>query len=251
MNIVADVTTLIALSLAALAAGFVDSIAGGGGLIALPSLILAGLDPVSALATNKLQGTFGTASATYAFWKRGRLDIPRNALTAATVFVGSTLGVGVVHFVSSQWLSTVMPVLLVVIALYFAVSPHFREDTAHPRLPPKAFTFGLAPVIGFYDGFFGPGTGSFFMASLVALFGTSVIDATARTKLFNFASNVAALILFAIGGKIFWQVGLCMGVSQFIGAQLGSHLAIRNGAKIVRPLLVVVCLAMAAKVLFG
>ncbi len=246
-----DVTTLITLSLAALAAGFVDSIAGGGGLIALPSLILAGLDPVTALATNKLQGTFGTASATYAFWRRGRLDIRGNAATAATVFAGSALGVVVVHFVSSQWLSTVMPVLLIIIALYFAVSPHFREDTAHPRLPMKTFTLGLAPAIGFYDGFFGPGTGSFFMAALVALFGASAIDATARTKLFNFASNIAALILFAISGKIFWQVGLCMGVSQFIGAQLGSHLAIRNGARIIRPLLVVVCLAMAAKLLFA
>jgi uncharacterized protein len=211
----------------------------------------AALDPVSALATNKLQGSFGTASATWAFWRKGKLDIRANLQSIITVLAGSALGVMTVHFVSSAWLSAFMPVLLVIVALYFALSPRPSEHCSHPRLPIKTFTFGFAPAIGFYDGFFGPGTGSFFMASLVALFGTSMIEATARTKLLNFMSNIAALVLFAIGSKIFWTIGLCMGLSQFIGAQLGVRLAIRNGARVIRPLLVVVCLAMAAKLLAG
>lgn len=246
-----ELSTLAALGAVALVAGFVDSIAGGGGLLCLPALRLAGLDPLSALATNKLQGTFGTASATYAFWKKGELEPKRHFISVLTCFVGAALGVAAVSYAPRNFLDLVMPPLLILIALYFAFAPKMSAVASTPRLPPAAFVFLFGPMISFYDGIFGPGTGSFFMLSLVSLFGLGLVEATGRTKLFNFTSNVASLLVFALGGKIVWVTGLVMGVGQFIGAQVGSHVAIRNGAAIIRPLLVVVCLAMAARLLLA
>jgi len=245
-----DLTTLAGLGGVGLVAGFVDSIAGGGGLICLPALLIALHDPVAALATNKLQGTFGTASATQSFWQRGLLHPAEHKAAVAMVFIGAALGVLAVHYAPTTLLAGILPPLLILIALYFALSPKLSDQASHPRLDLRWFTFGFAPLIGFYDGVFGPGTGSFFMLALVTLFGLGMVEATGRTKLFNFTSNIAALLLFALGGKIVWLVGLVMGVGQLIGAQLGSHMAIRNGTKLIRPLLVIVCIAMAAKLLW-
>jgi uncharacterized protein len=244
-----EISTLLLLALAALVAGFVDSIAGGGGLLALPSLLLAGLDPVSALATNKLQGTFGTASATYAYWRNSHLNIRKHWSSVVATFVAACLGVAAIKYPPTQFLNAALPILLIVIAIYFALSPRLTNEAKMPRIPQAAFTFGLAPAIGFYDGIFGPGTGSFFMLALVTLLGLGIVQAAAQTKLLNFTSNIASLLVFAFSGKIIWLVGLTMGVAQFIGAQLGSHMAMKQGAKIIRPLLVIVCCAMALKLL--
>jgi uncharacterized protein len=244
-----DFSTLLLLALAALVAGFVDSIAGGGGLLALPSLLLAGFDPVAALATNKLQGSFGTASATYAFWRKGHLRISDHLPTIMTTFGAACAGVAAIKYAPSTLLSAALPILLIIIAIYFALSPKLSNETKLARIPSNAFAFGIAPAIGFYDGIFGPGTGSFFMLALVTLLGLGAVQATAQTKLLNFTSNIASLLVFAFSGKIVWIVGLTMGIAQFIGAQLGSRLAMKQGAKIIRPLLVVVCCAMAVKLL--
>lgn len=246
-----ELSTLALLALAGLVAGFIDSIAGGGGLLALPSLMLAGLDPISALATNKLQGTFGTASATHTFWRKGLLNPQEHIAEIVTVFVGAALGVAAVAYAPTRFLQAAMPVLLIAIAIYFALSPKLRSDPHPPKFGVGLFSFALAPLIGFYDGIFGPGTGSFFMLALVSLFGLGVLQATGRTKLLNFTSNIASLIVFAAGGKIIWTIGLVMGVAQLIGAQIGAHVAIANGAKVIRPLLVLVCIAMAVKLLFA
>jgi uncharacterized protein len=242
-----DLTLVALLTGAAFIAGLVDSIAGGGGLIALPSLLLAGLDPVAALATNKLQGTFGTASATYAFWKKGLLKPKEHIIEIISVLIGSALGVLAVKYVSTETLKFAMPAVLVAVALYFALAPNLSNIRTTPKISASVFGFLIAPVIGFYDGIFGPGTGSFFMLALVALLGLGIVEATGRTKLLNFTSNIAALLVFAIGGKIVWMVGLPMGLAQFAGAQIGARLAISNGAKIIRPLLVIMCVAMAVR----
>jgi uncharacterized protein len=238
-----ELTTLALLAGVGLVAGFVDSIAGGGGLLALPSLLLAGLDPVSALATNKLQGSFGTASATHTFWKKGLLKPSDHAAEIAMVFVGAALGVFAVAYVPTELLRQTMPVLLVLVAGYFALSPELLARKFNIGL----FSFFAAPLLGFYDGVFGPGTGSFFMLALVGFFGFGVVEATGRTKLLNFTSNIAALLMFILGGKIVWVVGLCMGVAQIVGAQIGARVAIANGARVIRPLLVLVCCAMAVR----
>jgi uncharacterized membrane protein YfcA len=245
-----ELSTLALLALVGLAAGFIDSIAGGGALLSLPALLLSGLDPVSAIATNKLQGTFGTASATHAFWRKGLLKPQEHIVEIATVLIGSALGVAAVSYAPTKLLQAALPILLIVIAIYFALSPRLRNEPGKARIGMGLFSFALAPLIGFYDGIFGPGTGSFFMLALVSLFGFGIIQATARTKLLNFTSNIAALILWVLAGKVFWTIGLVMGVAQFIGAQIGAHFAIANGAKVIRPLLVLVCMAMAVKLLW-
>ena len=242
-----DASLLLLLAGVGLIAGFVDAIAGGGGLLALPSLLLAGLDPISALATQKLQGTFGTASATHAFWKKGLLKPAEHKAEIACVFVGAALGVLAVNHVPTSVLQNAMPVLLILVASYFAFAPKLSVDGSTPKLAMGVFSFLIAPIIGFYDGIFGPGTGSFFMLALVALFGLGVIEATGRTKLLNFTSNIAALMMFILSGKIIWVIGLSMGVAQLVGAQLGARVAIASGAKVIRPLLVVVCVAMAIR----
>jgi uncharacterized membrane protein YfcA len=244
-----DFLTLAFVTGAALLAGFVDSIAGGGGLLALPALLLAGLDPVAALATNKLQGTFGTASATYAYWRKGHVELQASWKAVASTFVAAMLGVAAIHLAPTNLLKALLPIVLVLIALYFAFAPRLGAEAKTPRLSQNAMNFAVLPAIGFYDGIFGPGTGSFFMLALVTLGGSGLIAATGKTKLLNFTSNIAALIAFAFTGKIIWVVGLCMGVAQVIGAQAGAHMAMKNGARIIRPLLVVVCCAVAIKLL--
>ena len=246
-----DYTVLSLLGLVGLVAGFVDAVAGGGGLLCVPALLLSGLDPVSTLATNKLQGTFGTASATYAFWQKGALEPRRHFISVLTCFAGAACGVAAVSYAPTHLLKLIMPPLLILIALYFIFAPTFSNKATKQRLPTQAFTYFFGPAIAFYDGIFGPGTGSFFMLALVSLFGLGLVEATGRTKLFNFTSNIASLLIFALGGKIVWITGLVMGVGQLIGAQLGARLAIKNGAKIIRPLLVFVCLAMAARLMLS
>jgi uncharacterized protein len=241
-----EVTALLAV--VGLVAGFVDSIAGGGGLLTVPALLLAGFDPVAALATNKLQSSFGSGSATFAFARHGLIDFRSTRGLVAATFIGACIGTGAVAVAPLSLLSAILPILLIVMAVYFAFSPKLSDADARARLSVGAFA-GVASAIGFYDGVFGPGTGSFFMLGFVLLLGFGVVRATAHTKLLNFTSNIASLLLFALGGHIVWVAGLAMGAGQVVGAQVGSRLAIRHGTRLIRPLLVIVCLGMTARLL--
>jgi uncharacterized membrane protein YfcA len=236
------------LFLAAIAAGFIDAIAGGGGLITVPALLAAGVSPVAAIATNKIQGSFGTAAATLTFWRKGRIDFALLKWPLIASVVGAVLGAVTVTFVDTTWLMVLLPVLLVAIAVYFLVGPKASDEDVHARLTPFAFG-AVTGGIGFYDGFFGPGAGSFYALALVTLLGMGLTRATAHTKALNFASNVVSVVVFAIGGHVLWAVGLLMAAGQIIGGWLGSHAAMRFGPKIIRPLLVTICLAMVAKLL--
>lgn len=244
-----DLHVIALLALVALAAGFVDSIAGGGGLLALPALLLSGLDPVVALGTNKLQGSFGTASAVAAYARHRHIDFRASRAMVATTFAGACLGVLAVKYAPTDLLKAVMPLMLIAMALYFGLSPHLRNEDGHARTSLPRFALTAAPAIGFYDGVFGPGAGSFYLLGFVALLGFGAIRASAHTKLLNFTSNVAALLMFMLAGKIAWTIGIVMGLGQFVGAQAGSRLAMRQGAKLIRPLLVLVCIAMAIRLL--
>lgn len=240
---------LLVLAAVGFVAGCVDSIAGGGGLLTVPALLLAGLDPVAALATNKLQSTFGSGSAVVAFARAGRIDFMAARFMVLTTFCGASLGALAVKVAPVGLLSAVLPVLLVAMGIYFALTPKLSDADARARTTSTVFALTIGVGVGFYDGIFGPGTGSFFMLGFVLLLGYGVVRATAHTKLLNFTSNVAALLLFILSGKVVWSIGIAMGLGQFLGAQLGSRLAIANGARIIRPLLVIVCLAMAIRLL--
>ena len=242
-------TLILILAAVAFVAGLVDAIAGGGGLLALPALLIAGLDPVAALATNKLQGSFGTGSAVIAYARHRHIDFSASRAMVATTFGGACLGVLAVRLAPTALLAGLMPILLIAMALYFAVSPRLSDVDAHARIGIGRFAWTAAPAIGFYDGVFGPGAGSFYLLGFVTLLGYGAIRASAHTKLLNFTSNIASLLVFALSGKIVWAIGLAMGVGQFLGAQVGSRLAMKQGAKLIRPLLVVVCCAMALKLL--
>ena len=239
--------SLASLFAVAVTAGCIDAIAGGGGLLCVPTLLWAGLSPAATLATNKLQGSFGTFSATLHFVRAGAVEPLRLAPTILSVFGGAIAGTLLVQTLDPGFLRTVLPLMLVGIAAYFLLSPRIGEEDRHQRLSLTAFTLSVAPAIGFYDGFFGPGTGSFFAIALVALLGYNLTKATAHTKLLNLTSNIASLLAFLLGGKIVWSAGLVMAAGQFFGARLGSHLVLTRGAGLVRPLLVVMSLAITAR----
>lgn len=246
-----DLTLTLTLLLlaAAFMAGFVDSIAGGGGLIAVPALLLAGFSPVEALGTNKLQGLFGSGSATVAYARKGHVDLKAQIGPAVLAATGAALGALLATVIPGEIFRVFLPFLLIAIALYFAFKPSMGDIDRARRLSPFLFGLIVVPVVGFYDGVFGPGAGSFYMLAFVALAGYGLLKATAHTKLLNFASNLGGFAVFAVVGVVSWKVGLMMGVAQFLGAQVGSRLAMKNGAKIIKPLLVITCVALAAKLL--
>ncbi len=247
-----DMPTLplvVGLFLAGGLAGFVDSIAGGGGLISLPTLLAVGLRPAQALATNKLQSSFGSFSATLNYAARGLVDVRRMRAAVVCTFAGAALGATLVQVLDPQFLSQVLPFLLIGIALYFLLSPRAGAFDARQRISEPLFAATAGFGLGFYDGFFGPGTGSFFALCFVTLLGFNLVRATAHTKLLNFTSNIASLLFFAFGGKVVLLAGLPMAGGQFLGARLGSSLVMSRGARLVRPLLVVVSLAITVRLI--
>ena len=241
--------TVLLLAGAGFLAGFIDSIAGGGGLVTVPALLIAGFSPVESLGTNKLQGLFGSGSATIAYARKGHVDLKRQLPSAVLSFTGAVIGALFATLLPGELLSAVLPFVLIAIALYFALKPNMNDIDKAERLPPFLFGLLVVPLIGFYDGVFGPGAGSFFMLAFVALAGYGVLKATAHTKLLNFASNLGGFAAFAAVGVVHWKIGLLMGVAQVLGARLGAGLAMKNGARLIKPLLVAVCMALALKLL--
>jgi uncharacterized protein len=240
----------ILLIIAAFCAGFIDSIAGGGGLITVPALLLAGASPVEALATNKLQGTFGAGTAMLTYARAGHVR-PQDQLGMAVISAAfGALGALVAHLVPAEVLRIVMPVVMIGVAAFFALKPGLSDEARAERVKPAVFAMTVVPAIAAYDGFFGPGTGSFFMLGLVLLAGYGVLKATAHTKMLNFASNLGSLLVFIPSGATWWAVGLAMAVAQVAGASLGARVAIRTGARLIKPLLVVVSTAMALRLLW-
>jgi uncharacterized membrane protein YfcA len=236
------------LVLAAAAAGFVDSIAGGGGLITIPALLAAGVSPVSALATNKIQACFGSSTSTWTYWRAGMIDFGHLRAPLIATLIGTALGSLALMVADPHWLMVVLPILLLGIAVYFLVAPAAADLDSHARLTPLAYA-GVAGAIGFYDGFFGPGSGSFYALSLLSLLGMGLTRATAHAKALNLMSNVVSVAVLAMSGHLLWLVGLAMGLGQFAGGRLGSRTAMRFGPRVIRPLLVAVSAAMTIKLL--
>lgn len=245
-----DPLILFGLGGVGLVAGFVDAIAGGGGLIALPALLSVGLPPVAALATNKMQSVAGTTMAAVTFWRKGFFSLRTMLLPVVATFIGSYLGAFSVKQIDTSFLEGVVPVALVLIALYFFFAPRLTDADRAARFSFTAFVPALGFAIGFYDGIFGPGTGSFFTIALVTLFGLGVTRAAGHTKLLNMTSNYAALALFIPSGDVVWPVALAMMAGQIAGGYLGALTGIRFGAKLIRPFVVVVSIALAARLLF-
>lgn len=238
------------LILAAFAAGFIDSIAGGGGLIAVPALLLAGASPLQALATNKLQGMFGAGSAAFTYAAKGLVNLKKQGLAALIALIASAAGAYLITIIPADDLRKFIPFILIAIALYFWFKPNLDDENRTARISPIMLTLTAVPLVAFYDGFFGPGAGSFYMLAFISLSGFGVLKATAHTKLLNFASNLGGFIVFATSGAVLWKLGLAMGIAQIMGAQLGSRLAIKKGAALIKPLLITISIIMAARLLW-
>lgn len=235
---------------AAFAAGFVDSIAGGGGLITVPALLLAGASPLQALSTNKVQGTFGAATAAFSYAQAGHVDLRKQGVAAGIAFAAGAAGAALAGMVPTEGLRLALPVILIGIALFFALKPGLSDEDRVQRIAPGVFTAFVVPLVGVYDGLIGPGAGAFYMIGFVMLAGYGVLKATAHTKLLNFASNFGGLLVFAAYGAPWWVMGLGMGVAQIAGARLGSRVAMRVGARVIKPLLVVTSTALAARLIW-
>lgn len=242
-----EIATLGVLFGVAVVAGCVDTIAGGGGLITLPALLMAGIPPATAIATNKLQGTGGSVTATLFFLRQGAIQIREHRLAVVMTFGGSITGGWLVLQIDAALLAQLIPLLLLAMGTYFALSPTVGGMDRPRRLSPLAFSLAIAPLLGFYDGFFGPGAGMFMALAFVGLCGYNLTKATAHTKLLNATSNVAALLYFILFGQIHWIAGLAMFAGQFIGSLLGAKLVIKHGAPLIRPMVTVICFALALR----
>jgi uncharacterized protein len=233
---------------AAFCAGLVDAIGGGGGLVTVPALLALGLDPHVVLATNKGQASFGAATSLATYFRRSGLDRERLPWGLVSGFVGSLLGARLVLLIPPAPLRPLVLLLLGAAACVML----FRERLVGARGPSSRSKWCLALIglaLGGYDGFFGPGTGTLLIAAFVHFFGDTPTRASGNAKIINFASNVAALLVFQLRGSILWQVALPMGLANLAGANIGARLALRHGDRMVRVVVVLVVIAVAIKVL--
>jgi uncharacterized membrane protein YfcA len=230
-------------------AGVVDAIAGGGGLITIPALLSAGLPPATALATNKLQASFGSFTSSLYFVRKKMVHIRDIKFMIFMSFVGAILGGIALLEIDPSILKTLIPYLLIAIGIYFLLFRGVGEVEKHKIISTTIFSFTMVVLVAFYDGFFGPGTGSFFAIGFIFFLGYNIQKATAHTKVLNFITNFASVIFFMIFGEIYFEVGIVMGVGQVIGSLVGARLVVTKGKKIIRPIIVLVSFAMAIKLL--
>lgn len=247
-----SVATGLFLLLAAFFAGFVDSIAGGGGLIQLPALLIAlpKSDTVTVLGTNKLASVFGTTTAAALYRRQIRPERKILLAMALPAFIGSAVGASLASRLPTASMRPIVLILLILVAIYTWLKPDLGkiELLRHHSSRRVQISIVAGAGIGFYDGVFGPGTGSFLMLVLVASLGYAFISASAIAKVVNVSTNLGAILIFGVHGAILWQVGLALGVANVSGAVIGSHLAIRGGSTLVRKVFLLVTVALIIKV---
>ncbi len=229
----------------------IDAIAGGGGLIALPALLSVGVPPQIALGTNKFQSSFGSFTASLYYWRKGLVDLRKARLGIIFTFIGAAIGSWFVQQIHAEVLNTIIPLLLFVIALYTILTPSLGHTEIHPRVTQLNFFIVAGIGFGFYDGFFGPGVGSFWAIAFIFFLGFDIKRATGHTKVMNFTSNIISVIVFALGGSIWIVHGIVMAIGQTIGAQIGARLAVKKGIAIIRPLFIIIVFATIGKLLYS
>lgn len=231
-------------------AGFIDAIAGGGGLLTIPALLATGMHPALALGTNKLQACGGSFSASLYFVRKKAVNLREILLLIALTFLGAAIGSILVQRIDVQALKVFLPFLVFAIGLYFLFAPSIGDDDKKQRIGYPLFAVLVGATIGFYDGVFGAAAGSFYTLSFVLLLGFNLTKAVAHAKVLNFTSNLASLIFFILGGAVIWQVGIVMMIGQFIGGTLGARMVVTKGKRLIRPMLVTISFLMVAKMLY-
>ncbi|MFG0381604.1 TSUP family transporter [Pseudomonas sp. zbq_18] len=242
-----DPGIVLVLALVAFTAGFIDAIAGGGGLLTIPALLTAGLPPHLVLGTNKLCATFGSATASYTFYRR-KLFNPRewrNALLATAI--GACIGAVIAHWLPASWLNQMLPAVIFGCGLYllFGKTPQNEAQLDRPIAQRRQWPQGLG--LGFYDGVAGPGTGAFWTVSTLLLYPIDLLRASGVARSMNFVSNAMALVVFIFAGQVAWLLGISMGLALMAGAFLGARTAIQGGSKFIRPVFILVVLALTAR----
>ena len=241
-----DITIYIILFIVALFAAGIDAIAGGGGLLVVPTMLILGMNPLVTLGTNKLQSCFGTATSSYNYFKNGLLKENNIKLLVIISFVGSLIGTFLVSQLSNELLNNLIPILLIGAAIFLIINKGNKFNLSKSVV--LAF-FPLVFLIGFYDGFFGPGTGTFFVMTFLIIKNRSLMQATAATKVLNLSSNFASFLVFQYKGFVIWELALIMAIAQVTGAYIGSKLAIKNGEKFVRPVIVFISIVLSIRIL--
>lgn len=241
----------IIVSLASLLAGFVDAIVGGGGLVLLPALFATfpTAPPATLMGTNKSAAVWGTGIATWQYSRRVQMRWQAMLPAALAGFVGAFAGAWTVTIISADFLRKLLPLILVLVLIYTLAKKELGRNHA-PRLDGRAETAAACAIglaIGFYDGFFGPGTGSFFVFLFVRLLGYDFLNASVSAKLLNLATNIAALILFTLKGHVWWHFALPLAVANVLGSVLGAHMALKHGAGFVRGIFIFVVSALILK----
>ncbi|USH03332.1 TSUP family transporter [Grimontia kaedaensis] len=245
-----DPNTLIILGMVAFAAGFIDAVAGGGGMLMVPALLSIGLPPHIALGTNKLSATFASSTAAFTYYRK-KLFSPSFWIHAfIATFIGAILGTLVVDYISTEWLEKALPLVVLATAAYTIW--HRQPKTENHNLPKdephlKEKQWGQGLTLGFYDGVAGPGTGAFWTVSSMSMYKMNILLSSGLAKAMNFVSNITSLVTFIILGHVNWALGLTMGVCLMVGAYIGAHSAIKFGAKFIRPVFVTVVVVLSVK----
>lgn len=231
------------LTVGAFVAGFIDSIAGGGGMITIPLFLVLGFNPHQAIATNKLQASFGSLTATLRY-RHGGLVRLRDMLPAiAFTLLGAAAGALAVQHLSSDALNLMIPLVLLALFIYMLARKNLGAMESHERMDRRLFYLIFGLLIGFYDGFFGPGTGSFWTIAFISIAGMDLKRATGHTKVVNFTSNAVSLAVFLFTGNILYLAGILMGLAQIAGAWSGSHIVMKKDSSFVRVIFLTVLAA--------
>lgn len=248
-----NLTYVLILCVSGFLAAAVDSIAGGGGLISLPAILAVGVPPHFALGTNKFASTCASFTSTLMFTKSNKIHFPLVKYQIPCTLIGAVLGVITVLHINQKFLQIMILVLVFAVAIYTLLKKDFGDEDKFKGLSKKTIVFGclFAFALGFYDGFFGPGTGSFLIFLFISIYGFDFTVAAGNGKILNFVSNITSLIMFAINGKIMLMAGIPMALSMIIGARVGTKIAIKNGAKVIKPIFITIALALTIKLLYS
>lgn len=254
MELTLDLTSILLLGLAALLGGFIDAIAGGGGMLVMPALLGIGMPPHLVLGTNKLVGTFGTFSASLTFIRKGLFQPALWWAMSFATFIGALAGAVLIDLMNAGVLKKFLPLAILLASVYLIWPQRAIASTIPPEpIAPQAIRYKIkwltGGLIGFYDGFIGPGTGAFWMTAAMKLFRLDIVAAAGVARFMNFVSNLSALLTFMLLGNINYAIGLSMGALLMIGAFIGAHSAIRYGAPFIRPVFLIVVALMAGRLL--
>ena len=245
-----ELTTLLIVCPLVFLAGFVDAIAGGGGLISLPGYLLAGLPPINAVATNKLSSSIGTAAATWRLWRGGYINFALAIPAALLAIAGSIIGSQLALITPESMFTLLLVIVLPIVALFTLRTNSFRDETNESISFRKRCVIVaiFAFFIGGYDGFYGPGAGTFMLIAFTVCAQLSVKEASGQVKAANLASNVAALVMFALNGVVWFELGLIAAIFSTLGSYLGAARIMNDGTKIVRPIIALVLTLLFVKI---